>query len=344
MPKLISFGIPCYNSAEYMGHCIESILEGTNYSDEVEIIVVDDGSTKDNTLEIARSYAEKYPHIVRAHHQENGGHGIAVMCAASLAQGIYFKNIDSDDWVDAKAVAALLDQIRHFVETNSLPDMIITNYVYEHVEDGTQRRVSYASQMPENKVFSWDDMGHFGVSQYLLMHAITYRTEVLIAAHVEMPAHTFYVDNIYAYVPFPLVKTLYYMDLDLYRYFIGREDQSVNDTVLTSRVDHYWRVARYMMHAYHIEQDISSPRLQEYMSSYFTMMMAICSVFSKKSDRADAKDELAKLWSELKAYDEYMYKKARHGLIGTAANLPGAVGEFITLKGYKVAQKLFKFN
>ena len=61
--KLVSFAIPCYNSAAYMRKCIESILPG---GDEVEIIVVDDGSQKDDTFEIAKEYEAKYPGIVRS--------------------------------------------------------------------------------------------------------------------------------------------------------------------------------------------------------------------------------------------------------------------------------------
>ena len=51
--KLLSFAIPCYNSAEYMEKCIKSCLAG---GDDIEVIIVDDGSTKDNTLEIAKKY------------------------------------------------------------------------------------------------------------------------------------------------------------------------------------------------------------------------------------------------------------------------------------------------
>ena len=49
MKKTITFGIPCYNSSEYMDHCIESILEGSDYADDVQIVIVDDGSVKDDT-------------------------------------------------------------------------------------------------------------------------------------------------------------------------------------------------------------------------------------------------------------------------------------------------------
>ena len=342
--KTITFGIPCYNSAEYMDKCITSILEGSNYADDVQIVIVDDGSVKDNTAAKADEWQAKYPNNIKAVHQENGGHGVAVMKAVANADGAYFKNIDSDDWADAEALQALLAQLRRFIQMDEKVDLVITNYVYEHVEDNTRNVVDYRRVLPVGKVFTWNDMGHFKMSQYLLMHALTYRTETLREANLQMPPHTFYVDNIYAYVPFPLCHSLYYLDVDLYRYFIGREDQSVNEKVLTSRVDHYWRVARIMMQAYHVYGDIDSVKLRGYMMNYFTIIMAICSVFSKMSEREDAMDELHKLWAELKAYDERMYRRAKHGVVGIATNLPGKLGEKITLGGYHIAQKVVKFN
>ena len=343
MKKTITFGIPCYNSAAYMDHCIESILEGTEYAEDVEIVIVDDGSTKDETPAKADAWAERHPSIIKAVHQPNGGHGAAVMQAVRNASGTYFKNVDSDDWVDAAAVSALLAQLRRFEELGEHVDLVITNYVYEHVEDDTRNVVDYRHVLPVGRIFTWNDMGHFMMWQYLLMHALTYRVDVLREVGLEMPPHTFYVDNIYAYVPFPACRSIYYLDEDVYRYFIGREDQSVNDKVLTSRVDHYWRVSRVMMHAYHVYDDISSAKLRSYMMNYFTIIMAI-SVFSKKSDRDDAMDELQKLWDELKAYDRRMYRRARHGIVGMATNLPGTVGRALTLAGYRAAQKLVKFN
>ena len=93
--KLLSIAIPCYNSQDYMENCIESLLVG---GEEVEILIVDDGSS-DRTAEIADDYARKYPTIVKAIHQENGGHGEAVNAGIRNATGLYFKVVDSDDWV-----------------------------------------------------------------------------------------------------------------------------------------------------------------------------------------------------------------------------------------------------
>ena len=62
MSKLITFAVPCYNSAAYMDHCVQTLLSG---GEDIEIILVDDGSTKDDTPAICDAYAAQYPDIVR---------------------------------------------------------------------------------------------------------------------------------------------------------------------------------------------------------------------------------------------------------------------------------------
>ena len=121
--KTISFGIPCYNSAEYMDKCILSILEGSDYADDVQIVIVDDGSAKDNTPAKADEWQERYPGLIKAVHQENGGHGVAVMKAVEHADGAYFKNIDSDDWADADALSFVALSTWTRRSTSSSPTM-----------------------------------------------------------------------------------------------------------------------------------------------------------------------------------------------------------------------------
>ena len=111
MDKLITFAVPCYNSAAYMDHCVQTLLEG---GDDIEIILVDDGSTKDDTPAICDRYQELYPNIVRAIHQPNGGHGEGVNQGIRNARGFYYKVVDSDDWVDVDALHAVLDKLRQF--------------------------------------------------------------------------------------------------------------------------------------------------------------------------------------------------------------------------------------
>jgi len=125
--KFLTAAIPCYNSAEYMGHAIESLLYA---GDEIEIIIVNDGSS-DDTQKIAEKYKSEYPDIIKVINQENGGHGEAVNTGLANATGIYYKVIDSDDWVNAEALSLVMSKIKELVSGDKAPDMLITNYVYE---------------------------------------------------------------------------------------------------------------------------------------------------------------------------------------------------------------------
>ena len=226
--KLLTFAVPCYNSEAYMEHCIQTLLEG---GEDVEIILIDDGS-KDGTAAIADRYAAEYPTIVKAVHQENGGHGEGVNQGLRRASGLYYKVVDSDDWADVDALKKVVEQLRAFSQMEQPVDLLVCNYVYEHVEDNTQKVMRYTNVFPRDRVFTWEEIGRFRPSQYLLMHSVFYRTQLLRDCGLELPKHTFYVDNIFVYQPLPFVETIYYMDLDFYRYFIGRADQSVNEQVM----------------------------------------------------------------------------------------------------------------
>jgi hypothetical protein len=252
--------------------------------------------------------------------------------------------VDSDDWVDADALQALLAKLRSFVEYGTRVDLVITNYVYEHVEDNQQSVIDYHRAVPRGKIITWDKIGHFSMSQNLLMHSLCYRADVLRDGGVPMPAHTFYVDNIYAYVPLPRCRTLYYLDVDLYRYFIGRDDQSVSEKVMISRIKQQLRITRIMMYAYHLYDDVTPVQLRNYMLGYFELMMAVSSIFSKLSEEPDSDANMAELWEDLRRYDRRMYRRARHGILGTATNLHGDLGSKTSIFLYRLAQKLVKFN
>ena len=240
--KLLSIAVPCYNSQDYMRHCVETLLPG---GDEVEILVVDDGS-KDDTAAIADELEAKYPGIVRAIHQENGGHGAAVMAGLKNATGLYFKVVDSDDWLDEEAYPKVLDTLRGFAEGEPV-DLLVCNYIYDKVGSKHKKVMEYRGVLPEGRVFTWPEAGHFRKGQYILMHSVIYRTQLLRDCKLDLPRHTFYVDNLYVYVPMRWVKTLYYLDVDLYHYYIGRNDQSVNETVMIRRIDQQLRVNKLML-------------------------------------------------------------------------------------------------
>ena len=261
--KILTIAIPSYNSMDYMRNCIESLLPG---GEDVEILIVDDGS-KDDTPAIADEYQEKYPGIVRAIHQENGGHGEAVNAGLRNATGFFYKVVDSDDWVNEEAYKEVLETLRFFVMGNQTLDMLITNFVFEKQGVKHKRVMQYRTALPKRQLCTWKDVKMFMLGQYILMHSVIYRTGMLRDCSLELPMHTFYVDNIFVFQPLPYVKTFYYLDVNFYRYFIGREDQSVNEKVMIGRKDQKNRVTKLILGYYH-QSKIFSSKLSKNMVRY----------------------------------------------------------------------------
>lgn len=321
-----------------MEHCIDSILPG---GEDVEILIVDDGSS-DRTAEIADEYARKYPTIVRAIHQENGGHGEAVNTGIRNATGLYFKVVDSDDWVDAEAYKKILDKLRELAGGSVTLDMLLANYVYEK-EGASHKRVMRQTGFPKDQVFTWSDVRHFYKGHYILMHSVIYRTKLLRECGLQLPKHTFYVDNIYVYKPLPYVRTMYYMDVDFYRYFIGREDQSVNEKVMIGRIDQQIRVNKIMMDDVDLHK-VSNPKCRKYMFNYLEIITVVSTVMLLRSGTEENLEKKRELWKYIKEKDITLFHKLRRGIMGQTMNLPGKGGRKISVAAYRLSQKVVGFN
>lgn len=323
--KLISFVVPCYNSSSYMHHALDTILE---IKEDIELIIVNDGST-DDTLKIAKEYQKKYPQVIKVIDKENGGHGSGVNAGLGIASGKYFKVVDSDDWVDTSSLKKVVATLK-----KQDIDMLIVNYVYE--KEGSPKEMGYLNVFKENEIFTWQEVGHFKVSEYLLMHSVFYKTSLLKEIHLTLPEHTFYVDNIFVYYPLPFVKTMYYLNVPLYRYFIGRTDQSVNERVMIGRVDEQIKVTK-MMIDFFDPLTIEPKSLQKYLIHYLDIMMTISTILLKIANTKEANLKSKELWNYLKEKNKSVYKKLK---IARLAKLP----RFISIPGYKIARKIFKFN
>ena len=337
--KYISFAIPCYNSKEYMAHAIESILPG---GEDVEIIIVNDGS-KDRTSEIAHEYMEKYPSIIKVVDKENGGHGDAVNAGLANAQGKYFKVVDSDDWVDTEALEKILQFLHRLEDEQESIDMLVSNYVYEKVGAAHKKVIHYRNVLPQEKIFRWDEIGRFHLDQYILMHSVIYRTDMLKLSQISLPKHTFYVDNIYVYYPLPYVRKIYYLDVDFYRYYIGREDQSVNEKVMIKRLDQQIFVTRKMIDMYQMK-DIQSKKLRQYMMNYLAIMMTVSSILCIRSKSKENLEKKKELWEYLSQKDFKTFLRIRYGILGQTMNIPGKPGRKISSMAYSVARRLIGFN
>lgn len=337
--KLLSVAIPCYNSENYMRHAVETLLVG---GEDVEIIIVDDGSS-DKTYEIGLELQEAHPGIVKVVHQENAGHGGAVNTGLKEATGLYFKVVDSDDWVKEEAFLEALTTLKGLVHDGVNLDMFICNYVYEKVGEKKKRIIHYRNCMPQDCVFTWDDVSHFRTGQFILMHSVIYRTKLLRDCGLELPKHTFYVDNIYVYQPLPQVKTMYYKDLNLYRYFIGRDDQSVNENNMMKRIDQQLLVTRTIIDLHDLTK-LKNRHLRSYMTKYLMIMMTISSVFLIKIGTEDALQKKDEIWDYLESKNKKMYKDISRTLLGKSSKLHSRPGQEFVKTGYEIARKIFHFN
>ena len=340
--KLLSIAIPCYNSEKYMRKCVESLLPG---GEDVEILLVDDGST-DTTGAIADAYEAEYPGIIKAIHQENGGHGAAVNTGLEHASGLYFKVVDSDDWVKESAYWTILQTLREMAGGKTALDMLISNFVYEKEGAKKNKVMKYHHALPQDRIFTWDEVKHFHKGQYILMHSVIFRTKLLKECGLKLPEHTFYVDNLFVFEPLPFVRTMYYLDVNFYRYYIGREGQSVNEDIMISRIDQQIKVNKIMLdYLVQNKAEIYKERkMRTYMVNYLEIITVISSVLLIRSGTEENLEKKKELWNDIRQKDILLYIRLRYGIMGNSMNLPGKGGRKISVEAYKICRRFFKFN
>lgn len=340
--KLISFAVPCYNSQDYMSNCIDSLLAG---GDDVEIIIINDGS-RDGTLNIAQSYAGKFPSVVKVIDKENGGHGSGVNAGLQAAEGLYYKVVDSDDRLERDALLKLIAKIKEHIAAGVSPDLYVTNFVYDHAYDNTTHLSTYKKKIPEGKIVGWNCVKKFRFSHMMLMHALLFKRDIVLQSGTVLPEHTFYVDNIYAYKPLPCVKTLCYLNLDLYWYFIGRADQSINIDNFVKRYKQQIRVMLCMSDAYNWSEIKTFPKgLKKYMWHSLEAIMMTTLLFTCAEYSPERKADLKEMWRHIKSRDKKLYARLRRRSYALAVNyLPWRLRGFIMKVGYKILCKKVKLG
>ncbi len=251
--------------------------------------------------------------------------------------------VDSDDWVNGEAYQEVLEVLRRFVYGDETLDMLVTNFVYEKQGAKHKRVMQYRTALPKRELITWDQVKVFILGQYILMHSVVYRTEMLRGCGLNLPKHTFYVDNIFVYQPLPYVKTLYYLDVNFYRYFIGRADQSVNEQVMIGRIDQQILVTKHMLECCDLAK-VGSRKLRHYMVRYLEIMMTISSILAIRSGTEENMAKKKELWQYLRKANLALFLRLRWGFLGQSMNLPGKSGRSVSVAAYKISQKFYGFN
>lgn len=335
---LLSIAIPSYNASEYLHYCVNSLVIG---GDQVEILIINDGSS-DTTAEVGARLEAQFPNV-RLVNQENKGHGGAVNTGIREAKGQYFKVVDSDDWVDSRAYLKILETLTSLNDENTPVDAFISNFVYEKEGLSRKKSMRYDGILPEGRVFGWNDIGDFGKGQYMMMHSLIYRTDLLREVDFELPEHTFYVDNLFVFTPLHAVKTMYYLPVDFYRYLIGREDQSVNEKVMIKRIDQQLKVNKLLVDQFDDNQ-IDNPKLRKYLLNHVEITTVISSALLNRAGTAEHLEKKKELWAYIKEHNPKLYREIRNGLLGQLVK-PSVYPSRKVVNGvYRIVRRIYGFN
>lgn len=296
--KLLTIAIPVYNTENYIRRCLDSLLIDETIND-IEIIAVNDGS-KDNSLIILNEYKQKYPETVIVIDKENGGHGSTINAALKAATGKYFRVLDSDDWVDIHDFSIFVNKLK-----SQDADLILTNYRKEYIYNGFSEFIEW-KDLKENVLYDFDNFNLKLLNkEYFVMANSTYKTSVLRDSKLFLLEKTFYVDMQYNIVPISRVKTFTYIDLDIYRYFIGRPDQSMNlQNFVKNRANHE-AVVKYLIDYYNKNSQWFSTNKQAYIKQIlfylFNTHYYIYCIYAKNNKKI--------IYKEIKSFDLYFKKE-----------------------------------
>ena len=255
--KLLTVVVPVYNTEKYIKRCLDS-LDNKEINSKIEVLIVSDGS-KDNSINIARNYENKYPDTFKIIEKENGGHGSTINKGLEIAKGKYFRVLDSDDWVDSVNFVKFVNEL-----DNIDVDLVVTDYSKEFIYEGRSEKLIY-KDLETRKIYNFDEFDLNVLNgEYFVMATSTYKTEILRKSNLKLMEKTFYVDMQYNVVPIPYVNNFIYLNLDIYRYFIGRKDQSVNTTSFVKNHLNHDKVVKYLIDYYDNLDEKLSNNKKEY--------------------------------------------------------------------------------
>ncbi len=292
--KILTVLVPVYNVEKYIRRCLDSLLL-SEVLDDIEVLIVNDGS-KDSSVEIIQEYCIKFPKTVTFVDKENGGHGSTINVGIEKAQGKYFKVIDSDDWVNLRGFVELVKRLK---EEKS--DVVLCNYRKEFTYNSKSEYFEYDG-LTDRKHYNFNEIDlKILHGEYFVMATSTYRTEILRTSGLKLMEKTFYVDMQYNVVPITKVESFTYYDLDIYRYFIGREEQSMNMDNFVRNQEHHKRMLKWLLEYYTQISSQLTANKREYIEIILTYTLnthySIYCEYDKNHERA---------YKEIKEFDEYL--------------------------------------
>lgn len=213
---------------DYLDNCLNSlIISDKDLFERIEILVVNDGS-KDGSSIIAHDFEKRYPNTFFVINKENGNYGSCINSGLGRAKGKYIKILDADDSFDTNNFEEFLNILLHIDV-----DMVISDYCI--IDDSNCLRNVESFNVPHNRVISPESLLNGSLS--IQMHAVTYKTDNLKKLNYVQSEGVSYTDQEWMFIPITMVETVYYFNKIVYKYLIGREGQTVDDSIYHKKVN-----------------------------------------------------------------------------------------------------------
>ncbi len=212
--------MPAYNVTGYIAETLESLLKQSFCN--IEIIIVDDGSTDGTDMVIARYAAAD--RRIRTHYQPNGGQGAARNHGLGMARGQYVWFVDSDDIVQTNALAKL-----HSTIVKHDPDIVVVNFAHYFADGGFRPSDQVPGYLASTLIEPRADENAFAVVSCWNCPPWRYviSRQLLIDGEIVFPKDIFYEDHPFALTLMSLADRVY-IDPSIAYFYRHRPGSTVN--------------------------------------------------------------------------------------------------------------------
>ena len=213
----ISTIIPIYNTSQYLKKCIDSIVNQTIGFENIELILVDDGST-DDSEKIIKKYLKKYKNI-KYIYQENMGQASARNKGLKISSGKYISFVDSDDYIELD----MYEELYNICETKKI-DIATCDYTF--LKANKEEYVSFDFIEDSNKNFIVMNTGPCNM---------IIKRELLIKENFEFPTGIIYEDL--ASIPsLGINSKIFHIKKSLYNYLV-RDNSTMNKKTYSVKLE-----------------------------------------------------------------------------------------------------------
>ena len=314
----VSIIVPIYNVEKYLPKCLDSLVNQT--LDDIEIILVNDGST-DNSGIIAKQYYENHKNKIKYLEKENGGLSDARNFGIPYATGEYIAFLDSDDYIEIDSYKQMYEKAK---EEDA--DYIECDFIWEYPNKQIiDKRLSYNNKqemLTNVRVVAWNKL---------------IKREIIIKNNLKFPKGLRYEDIEFTYKLIPLLNKVSYID-NPFIHYVQRNNSIAN--VQNEKTADIFAILE-NVEKYYIEKNLYNEYKDQLEYNYARYLLCsslkrICKVENKEK----RKDLINKTWNELNTKYPNWHKNKILKTVNSGKNLYiKSVNKF----SYKIYTKIFSF-